>query len=401
MLLVAGPSPEFLKFIQILCWIILPATAVILFTTIFLHYRKKKRNAAGVEKESEERESLADAFTGLVGYTNGNGEYFSFDHSGIIQQYKDKLLYNHACYTALQEDFSDMEIKYAALATYVQNYFKNHKKGPMENIQKEIPKHLQAEISKLAEDHAAEKKELLAKVEQLERSFGQMEKGNALLQDQVTMGTASDDEKNKIISKWKEEIAILRDKESDQAYLEDLLDEKKAQIIFLQNQLEQRIKNLYQSEHQRLKTVSEMKEVKEKMSSLESDLLMKQEHADKMQVILCEKEELLTEKQQQLNTKMEHVSYMETTLRENKEQNELLNASLAESRNTASALQQQLSDEQSKVQFLTQKLFANKQTIRRLHKEFSAILEDGSEESPVIALRPDYINRENEEKAVQ
>ena len=71
------------------------------------------------------------------------------------------------------------------------------------------------------------------------------------------------------------------------------------------------------------------------------------------------------------------------------------------SRDLANALQQQLSDEQSKVQFLTQKLFANKQIMRRVYKEFSPFMDDGSEGSPVIPLRPEYSNRENEETVVQ
>ena len=46
---------------------------------------------------------------------------------------------------------------------------------------------------------------------------------------------------------------------------------------------------------------------------------------------------------------------------------------------------------------MEQKLSSNKQTLQRLYKDFSAIMGENDEQEPVIALRPDYISRENEE----
>jgi myosin heavy subunit len=397
MLLVAGPAYEFLKFIEVLCWTILPVLALAVLVTVLLHYRKKRRNNG----KEDTGDGFTEALSGQVGYTNGNGEYVSFDHSDLIQQYKDRLAYNHARYAALQHDFTAIETKYAGLAKFAQTYFITHKRHDMENLQEQMPKHLQADINGLAEDQATEKKELMARLEQAEKSYRRIEQENRLLQDQINMDTATDEEKAAIVSRWREENILLRDKVADQEYLADIVEEKRAQVNFLQSQLEQRIKNLYQSEHQRLKTVAELKQLKESIEPLENELLLKREQADKIQVVICEKEEQLAEKQQMLTAKLDHITYLENMLRETKEQNELFNASLADSRDVANALQQQLSDEQSKVQFLTQKVFANKQTMRRLYKEFSAFVDDGSEESPVIPLRPEYSNRENGETAIQ
>ena len=58
------------------------------------------------------------------------------------------------------------------------------------------------------------------------------------------------------------DLVGLKDKIDEHDYLQDLVEEKKAQITFLQSQVEQRIKNLYQSEHQRLQTVAEMKQLR-------------------------------------------------------------------------------------------------------------------------------------------
>ncbi|HET6994328.1 MAG TPA: hypothetical protein VFI06_05055, partial [Chitinophagaceae bacterium] len=118
MLFVAGPTPEILRFIQVLCWIIVPLLIAALGVTAFLHYRNRKKD----EGEHAQMEGkLLESVSGLVGYTNGNGEYVVFDNSVLIQQYKNTLSYNHARYTALQHDFARMETKYAALALYARN----------------------------------------------------------------------------------------------------------------------------------------------------------------------------------------------------------------------------------------------------------------------------------------
>ena len=406
MLLVAGPNPDFFRFLQVLCWIILPVLISAVLVTMFLHYRKRKKEIAGEAGEMEDKVMLA--FPGQVGYTSGNGEYVLFDHSDLMRQYRNKLSYNLARYTALQHDFTVIETKYTALAKFAQTHFITHKKRPMENLNEQLPKQLQADINKLTESDATEKKALLDKLGQLEKSYRRLEQENSSLKEQVSLQTATDDEKLAVINKWKEENTLLKDKIDEQEYLQDLVEEKKAQVNFLQSQVEQRIKNLYQSEHNRLQTVAEMKQLREdretiKMSiqPLEDELMLKQEQIDKAQIVVCEKEEQLTEKQQTLTAKLDHITNLENRLRETKEQNEQLNTSVSEGKELVSTLQQQLAEEQSKVQFVTQKLFANKQMMRRVYKEFSVFVDDiESEESLVIPLRPEYNNRENEEIAI-
>ncbi|MDP4261927.1 MAG: hypothetical protein Q8941_05295 [Bacteroidota bacterium] len=408
MLLVTGPIPEFLKFIQILCWIVLPVLAFIVLVTVLLHYGKKRKDTLKDNSKENESDLFMQASPEQVGYTNGDGEYILFDYSDLIRAYKDRLTYSHARVTALQRNLTNIQTKYTVLANYIQTHFINSpKKDAMENVKEKVPGDLQAEINKLVKDHEEEKKELLVKLEQFERSFRRLEQENRALQEQVSMETATDDEKAVVINRWKEENNSLREKVAGQEYLEDLLQEKKAQIHFLQNQLEQRIKDLYRSEHQRLQAVAETKRIKEdndtvkkNKEALENELLLRQEQADKIQVVLCEREEQLAEKQLQLNDKLNYIAYLENTLREAKEQNETLSAAMADNRDLANTLEQQLSEEQAKVQFMVQKLFDNKQLLRRLYKELSNFIDDESKGSLVIALRPEYNNRENEETVV-
>ena len=202
MLLVAGPNPDFFRFIQVVCWIILPVLVSAVLITIFLHYRKKKKEIAGQEKEAEDKLMLA--FPWQVGYTNGNGEYVLFDHSDLMRQYRNKLSYNHARYTALQHDFTAVTRKYTALIKYAQTHFITHKKRPMENLHEQLPQQLQADVNKLAEENVVEKEALLAKLGQLEKTYHRLEQENRSLKEQMSLQTATDDEKVAIITKWKE-----------------------------------------------------------------------------------------------------------------------------------------------------------------------------------------------------
>lgn len=404
MLLVAEPAEGLLKFIQILCWIILPVLLSTILVTMLLHYRSKRKDA-GRNEDAEDH--FLNASPEQVGYTNGDGEYVLFDHSRLIKEYKDRLSFNHARYTALQKDFAVMEAKYTALACLTQNQFSTPKSRMMETTTQQVPQHIEAEINKLAQAYAAEKQELLAELQQLNRSYKSLEQENRSLQDQLSMGAATDEERNNIVKRWKEENASLRDKIAEQEYLKDILEEKKAQIVFLQEQVEQRVKNQHQADLQRQQAVSELEDIRKetheaakRIESLKNELLLKQDIADKMQVVLCGKEEELAEKQQTLNAKMDHVIYLENMLNELKEQNELLNAELADKRDLVNIMGQQLQDEQSRADSIEQKFQSQKQLMRRLYKEFSACMEGDAEKSPVIALRPEYGNKENGEMVV-
>ena len=108
------------------------------------------------------------------------------------------------------------------------------------------------------------------------------------------MQSAHEDEKLAILNRWKEDNTTLKVQVIEQKYLQDVLDEKKAQIEFLQIQLEQRIKNNHHLEQQRMDAIAGLEEEKlqhsetnRKVDSLKFELLQKQEETDKLQMILC------------------------------------------------------------------------------------------------------------------
>ena len=186
------------------------------------------------------------------------------------------------------------------------------------------------------------------------------------------------------------------------------MEEKKAQIDFLQTQLEQRIKNNRQAENLRNQLMTDLEQSRNanentliQFQSMKDELARQQEENGKLQMVLNEREELLAERQQLLASKLDHITWLENTLHETKEQNEILNASVADNKDLIAAFQEQLSQEQLRAQSVEQKLSSNKQVLQRLYKEFSTLVGEENEQSPVIALRPEYVNNVNEDVAAQ
>ncbi len=340
-----------------------------------------------------------------LGYTRGDGEYIFFDHSVLISEYKKRLSFNLARYTALCHDFRKLESKYTGLASYATTNFINIKKTDMGNTFGQMPMALQLEISKLSAAAEVEKDELLARLERISQSYKSLEDENQSLQDQLKIQTAPDNEKTNILYRWKEENASLKEKVAEQQYLHDVLLEKKAQIDFLQNQLEQRIKNNHQSEHQLLHISNELDETKlsyvNNFQVLKNELLLKQEEADKLQTVLGCKDQQIEEGQQLLAFKLEHITSLEIALNKFKEQNEIVNTTLTDNKNQLSDLQEQLFREQLRAVAIEQNLSTHKQLLHRLYKDLSTFVIEENEESPVIALRPGYVSSGNEEIAAQ
>ncbi len=389
MMLAAGPLIEFAKFLQIVSWIILPVLLTAVLITVFIHYRRKKKR----EKEDfDPDEDLLLSYADNESDSNATGAYVLFDHSGLIRQYQNKLSYNQARYTALKHDFEKLERKYSnALETGIPLI--NIKNNDMENNTEQ----LQIVVDKVREEYTAEKKELLARLEQLDRSYKSLESENESLLEQVNMRTVTDDEKGIIVNQWKEENIQLKNQVKEQQYLKDILEEKKAQIEFLQNQAEQRIKNYYSSEQQKNEMTAEL-EVSKK------ELIRNREELNRLQTDFQERDDQLEENQLLLISKLDHITYLENMLQELRQQNEMLNAAVGDGHDRVASLQQQLEDERSKLVLTEQKLLTNKQLLHRLYKEFSACMEEEGEVPPVVTLRPAYISKASEdwdETAVQ
>lgn len=403
MLLATGSSFDFVQFFQILCWIVIPAFLITALIAVYLHYKKQKKEAA----DEEDEEKLLSATPELVGYTKGDGEFVCFDHSSLISEYKNRLSYNHARYTALRHDFEKLEEKYAGLASYAILNFSNKNSTDMEQPYDQMPQQMQEEVQRISDQYKQEKEELLARLQQMNQAYTSLEEENESLSEQLKLQSANTGEGQAILAKWKEENNQLKEKCAEQEYIREVLQEKKLQIEFLQNQLELRIKANHLDEYQKKQLYTEINELKvlhqedeQKLEMLTREFQQKSGEVERLQTLLTGKEGLLTERQESLVSKLEHITWLENNLHDVKEQNEKLNAVVDESKDTIAHLHEQLANEQSRLQAAEQKYAAQRQTLQRLYNDISLIVEEDNNQSPVIALRPEYVNREEEEIAV-
>lgn len=394
MLLAVGSSFEWIRFFQVMSWIVFPVLFSAIFLTILFHYRKKKKKLSDLEDD------FVLASPEQFVHSKEDGEFVFFDHSHLILEYKKRMFYNHAKFISLQKD-------YAALKTRFSSYhnmndgkaIKIHKKNlHMENLREQTSPD---EIAGIPGDVnvSEERTELLKKIEKLDKYSQRLQEENRFLQEQISLQTAGDDERDAIINRWKTENKMLREKVAEKEYLQDLLEEKTAQIMFLQAQTEQRIKNQYQADQKRIEAISELERLQEsyqqsvqQVDILKNELIQKDDEAAKIHSLLCAKEESLSLMQQQMTSAADRVTYLESVLQEIKTQNDLLQAEILDSRDLAITLKDQLDRQQLKVNHLEKKQFSNKQLLKRLHDEICSSVEADEEESPVIELKSVYTN---------
>lgn len=390
MLLTAGFLFEFSRFIQIISWIILPLAAAVVLITVYLHYRKKsKLSVAGIDDAKETLMLISP------GHKINDADYIYIDHSALFGEYEKRLACSHARYAALKQDFITLEEKYISVfqTTPVfsnkNNINMQHTDAPQQLLQAEEPPN---------ENNSMRQYDELSKTIQL------LEKENRSLKEQLMLLTADDGEKTEIINRWKNESSALQNKVAEQDYLKEIVEEKKTYIDFLQQQLEQRIRNQHQSEQLVAETKAQLQQLRQAFDdaqitfqSLNNEVLQKQEETAKLRVIVLDKEEQLQEKKQLLISKLDHITYIENVLFEIKQQNEILTAAVEDERELTFSLREKLDNEQSKIKYLEQKLNSNKQIMKNFYKELSTFIDVQPEESPVIELKPLYADREKAE----
>jgi chromosome segregation ATPase len=352
MLLSTALFIEFTKFIQVFLMILLPVLLLSVGVTVFLHYRRK-RNKDIIESDEETELDIAVSSPENFCYKTGDGKFIYLDHTGLLEDFRRKLSYSNARYAALEQDFRKMK---STISDDNKTRFSNHKNNNME--------------------------------QSAENMFPDTE----------------NDFKNA-----NEEITHQEKQAMEYSCLKDLLEEKKTQISFLQNQIDLRIRSYHESEKGKSKIVSELEELRqiqqsknEELDSLKGLLADREGEIEKIRLTLQEKENQFSENQQIVKSKTDQIIYLENILQELKEQNQVLNASVADSNERYEAVRGQLEAEESRSIAAEQKLLANKQLLQRLYKEFSSCINEEISTAPVITLRSDYIEAKTEwdEKAV-
>lgn len=368
MLLVAGPLPQVLKFMQIVCLIVLPVLLAALFLTIYLHRRNKKT------AEKKPLDPLQSGTPERVGYTNEKGEFILIDHSRLIREYKRRLSAGNARYMIIKNDLSNLREKYHATARYVRILSLINKNSIMENLNGTLPPQLLEEVNKIASETASEKKDLQSRLAKQEEINERLERQNNSLKERIGVLESSPDEQAEALKKLSEENLDLKERVAGLEYLEEVLEEKKVQINFLQEQLEHRVKAGHEAERQRRQALTDYENVQQenqsliqRMNEMESELNRLKE----TESLVRQREVELDEKEQLLKAGQGEISYLQSMLAEANRQHEFTAASLADSNEREAKLKDELEGARIHIDQLDQRLQASKQMMKRIQAAIS------------------------------
>ena len=398
LLLSDASSIVFLKFLQIFLWISIPAFLIGMLITTLTHYSNKRKK----QKESKQPFIFED-----------DASYAGYDEVSLIpltlqandqetKKIMNYLSFSTARYIAMQKDFKFLTEKYQQLQankSYINQNLETKNNDTMETIHTDLQQIPGQQIDLIRQQqHEIEKRELLAELDQLTVSYENLEKDNNSLREQLNVYCENGTGFTSMIQKWEEEKAELKRRISEQEYLKDVLDEKKQQIAFLQQQLEQRIKNHHLVEQQ-------FRELGIKFMEANEKLEIKEQSDKEFQAAVHDKEQEIILLKEALQSATAKAAQLETTIKELQEQHSKFSFELKEKNNLVSDLHVQLAEANEAKIKLEERLERSQTFIKGFHRKLSDILQEEIPESPVIVMKPVYkqenIGEQITESAIQ
>jgi len=379
----------FFNFLQVFLWISIPALLIGMLLTTIMHYRDKRKKQKSLGEplifESEGSSAADVSLIPLDLFLHGDKE-----ETRRIMNY---LSHSNARYIAIQKDFKVLTEKYQQLQVKSYQNFETKKNKSMETIHTDLQQIPYEQIDPTQQEYELEKKELLAELDQLTISFENLEKDNVNLREQLSVYSENGTGFTSMIQKWDEEKAELKKRISEQEYLKDVLEEKKQQIIFLQQQIEQRIKNHHLEEHQFRELGIKFMETNEKIE-------MKEQSIKEFQATVHDKEQEIIFLKEVVQSATVNGIQLETTIKELQEQNSRSSFELDKKSDLINELQAQLAEiNEAKIK-LEERLEKSQTFFKGFHRKLSDILQEEVPESPVIVMKPLY-KEENKEQLTE
>lgn len=389
MLLLADASTIiFLKFLQILLWVSIPAFLIGMLITTLLHYKNKRK------KKNETPSLLVESNGRLIsGYDDSSLIPQRFylpsnknEVNGIIHQ----LFHSKARYLAIRRDYEVLTKKFQKMHVNVHSNSGIIKQETMETIHADTRYDLTEHIQDIKQQYELEKKQLHSELTQLNSAYENLEKDNANLHEQLNAYSHDDTKVTAVLNKWELEKAELKKKLTEQEYLKDVLEEKKLQITFLQQQLEQRIKNHHLVEQQ-------FRDLGVKFMEVKEELEIKQQSEKDLQTIVHDKEQEISSLKEMIQAKTDLATGMESSLKELQERS--MNFSLTEQDNSKliTQLRDELALSNENKNELEQKLEKSQNHFKGLHRKLADILEEDIAKSPVIIMTPIFTGESEQE----
>ena len=376
----------FFNFLQVFLWISIPALLIGMSITTVMHYRDKRKKQKSLEGSLIPKNEGSSADHGDISlipldlFLQGGKQ-----ESRRIMNY---LSQSNARYIAIQKDFKILTEKYQQLRKDNNQNFATKKNKTMETIHTDLQQISYEQVDS-KQEYELEKKELLAELDQLTISFENLEKDNMNLREQLSVYSENGTGFTSMIQKWDEEKAELKKRISEQEYLKDVLEEKKQQIVFLQQQIEQRIKNHHLEEVQ-------FKELGIKLMDANEKLEIKEQSIKEFQATVHDKEQEIIFLKDVVQSATVNAVQFEKTINELQEHNSRSSFELDKKNDLIKELQAQLAETNEVKIKLEERLERSQAFIKGFHRKLSDILQEEIPESPVIVMKPVY-KEENKE----
>jgi len=376
----------FLKFLEILLWIAIPALFIAMLITTVVHYSRKanKKNKGGKNQE-----------TVLIGFDDLSlvPELSAFPgNRHEMKKFMHQLSRSNARYIAIRKDFEILTKKYQKLHLNIHQDLKTIKNETMETIQTDTQQNLYEQIENIKQRHEVEKEQLSSELSQLNSAYENLEKDNAGLREQLTAYSDDDSKVTGVIQKWEQEKAELRRKITEQEYLKDVLEEKKLQITFLQQQLEQRVKNHHLVEQQ-------FRELGIKFMEVKEELEIKQQSENEFHATVQNKEQEIAFLKEVIQSKSDQAEQLENSLKALEDQNRNFSLVTQDNGKLIQELSEQLANTNEQKKELERRLERNSALLKGFHRKLSDVFEEDLTESPVIVMK--HIYTENAEQLTE
>jgi chromosome segregation ATPase len=376
------------NFLQVFLWISIPALLIGMLITTVIHYNNKRKKTKNLD-EPFIFESVGSA-TEYDDVSLMPLNLFLHGDKQETRRIMNYLSHSNARYIAIQKDFKVLTKKYQQLQVKSYQNFETKKNKTMETIHPDLQQIPYEQIDSTRQEYELEKKELLAELNQLTISFENLEKDNISLREQLNVYCDNGTGFTSMIQKWDEEKAELKKRINEQEYLKDVMEEKKQQIVFLQQQLEQRIKNHHLVELQ-------FRELGIKFMDANEKLEIKEQSIKEFQATVHDKEQEIIFLKEVVQSAAAKAVQLETAIKDMQEQNSKFSFELDKKNDLINELQAQLTEiSEAKIK-LEERLERSQTFIKGFHRKLSDILQEEIPESPVIVMKTVY-KEENKEQ---
>jgi chromosome segregation ATPase len=354
-----------------------------------LHFWKKKKRKEKAASAFEDHVFMSaelPSHSSLLPPGNEDERLFA------IKKIKKQLVVLKAKQVLIRQDYTDFKKQ----ATAKNNQLQGAKIFYMENFDEKIAGYekqiaeMQRKIDMLETMPAAGNNE----THYLRELLSEKDKEIQVLKTQL--GENKNDEPVNIVKteesdEQQKEIERLRKLVTGQEYVNELLDETRQQVGFMQNQLEQRIKSNKVLE-QRINALSEelsqqqfqFHEAGKKIVNIEHQLDKKEEEAGQFRLELDKKDNEIRNLNEELQEKNVRINAAENSYNELMQENEQHKTAIVSDRDIVASLNQQLLEEKQVNEYLRQELRNNREMISRFYQELKSSMQPEQSENQLV-----------------